>query len=88
MVSSSAGQAPTLHTPEQPPIENYGPVEWRNQRDGYLYAHCVYPHVFGKTHKAIVHRVPNPEDPDGPPLHTGLFWEGTEAEFFATFRKE
>lgn len=85
----SAGQgAPTIHTPEQPPESAYK-GKWRNLKDGFVYGHAIAEHPTGKTHKAMIPRQEEKQD-DGTMklIHTGLFWEGTEEEFHATFRKE
>ncbi len=85
MVAASGTGAETLDTPEQPPESAYGPRVWRNLRDGFLYAHCVHPHPQGKTHKGMIPRQGELGEPN---FHSGLFWEGTEEEWFANFRKE
>lgn len=80
---ASEGSTPTLHTPEQPPESEYKGA-YRKLSDGFLYKHCVWPHPLGRDHKAIVPR----QEKDGELIHTGLFWEGTEEEFYQQFRKE
>lgn len=91
MVASS-GTVPTIHSAEQPSESEYK-GKWRNIKDGYLYRHCVADgHPRGKIFKAMIPaQVSETEkDSDGKPvvIHTGLFWEGTEEEFHAIFRKE
>lgn len=79
--------AECLDTPEQPPESEYS-GNWRNQKDGFLYKHCVWPHYAGKTHKALVSRIEEKSEGGNRLVHTGLFWEGTPDDFHATFRKE
>lgn len=67
------------------PSEEKFAGKYRNKIDGFLYKHCIAPHALGKTHKAMI---PRQEDANGGLIHTGLYWEGTEEEFDATFRKE
>lgn len=85
MMAAPGSNVETLHTPEQPDEAAYGPREWRNLRDGFLYAHCVFPHPAGKMHKGMIPRQGQQGQPN---FHTGLFWEGNEEEWFSNFRKE
>lgn len=80
--------AECMDTPPQPEESLYR-GKWRNQRDGFLYKHCVFPHYAGKTHKAMIGRIEVDDGQGGMRLvHTGLFWEGNPEDFHATFRME
>lgn len=87
MVANPVTNAETIHSGGEPPESEYGPAVWRSLQDGFLYRHCVAPHPTGKTHKGLIPRTPDKELGD-PGFHTGLFWEGSEEEWFANFRKE
>ena len=83
MFTSGAG-VDCIDTPEQPKEADWG-GSWRNKDDGFLYQHAIMPHPTGKTHKA---RIERQVDDTGKLIHSGLFWEGTEEDFYLAFRKE
>lgn len=89
MLQAPGSNVATIHSAEQPPEDQYGKAEWRNLKDGFLYKHTTHPHPNGKTHKGLIPRL-NGKDEFGNEIvvHSGLFWEGTEEEWFAHFRKE
>lgn len=89
MLQAPGSDIGTVHSADQPPESEYGPSEWRNLEDGFLYRHCVCPHPAGKTHKGLIPRIEKEGDNGEKELiHSGLFWEGTEEEWFARFRKQ
>lgn len=83
-MTAVADVAECMDTPLQPDESLYK-GKWRNQRDGFLYKHCVFPHPLGKDHKAIV---PKQKEYGEPGYHSGLFWEGNAEDFHNTFRME
>lgn len=84
MVAAPGSSTDTVHSAEMPPDSLYK-GRWRNLKDGFIYKHCIWPHPLGRTHRGLIPRQLNEK---GEMVHSGLYWEGTEAEWFEHFRKE